>query len=119
MHYDIIPTPKFQDDLRYYKRKKHYKRIQNDVDCVVEEIEKGNLIGNPIDDLHLPDGEDTYKVRAANTDTCQGKSNGYRIIYYVIKNDLTVYLLTIYSKKDDIKVISNKEIIDLIETYCK
>ena len=44
-------------------------------------------------DLKLPDGEDTYKVRAANTDTNVGKSNGYRIIYYVVKNDKEIYLL--------------------------
>ena len=27
-----------------------------------------------------------------------GKSNGYRIIYYVVKDDKEIYLITIYDK---------------------
>lgn len=45
-------------------------------------------------------------------------TNGYRIIYYVIKEDKEVYLLTIYYKKDDNKIPSDNEIIALVEEYC-
>lgn len=44
-----------------------------------------------------------------------GKSNGYRIIYYAVKSDYTVYLLSIYYKKDDRKVLSDKEICELVK----
>ncbi len=58
------------------------------------------------------------KVRAANTDTRSGKSNGYRIIYYAIKEDLQVYMLSIYYKKDDKRVLTNEEIVELVDKYC-
>jgi len=47
-----------------------------------------------------------------------GKSNGYRIIYYVVKDDREIFLLTIYSKKDK-ENIKDSEIKHLIEAYCK
>ena len=61
---------------------------------------------------------ETVKVRIANTDTRVGKSNGYRMIYYVVKNDYEIYLLTIYYKKEDNKIPSNKEIEALVKEYC-
>lgn len=57
------------------------------------------------------------KVRITNSDTHSGKSNGYRLIYYAVKTDGTIYLLTIYYKKDK-ENISNKEIQELILKYC-
>lgn len=57
------------------------------------------------------------KVRVANSDTKSGTSNGYRLIYYVVKTDGTIYLLTIYYKKDK-ENITNKEIQELILKYC-
>ena len=46
--YTIIPTEKFIDDLEYYKKKKKFKHIYQDVDKVAKEIESGNLIGDVI-----------------------------------------------------------------------
>ena len=38
--------------------------------------------------LHINDKDNKLiKVRIANTDTRMGKSNGYRMIYYAIKQD--------------------------------
>lgn len=69
--------------------------------------------------MHLNDKDNkVIKVRAANTDTKAGKSNGYRIIYYAIKEDMQVYMLSVYYKKDDKRVLSNKEIIELVNKYC-
>ena len=76
------------------------------------------MVGDEIPGLHVDLGGHTYKVRSANTDTKAGQSNGYRIIYYVIRDDFEIYLLTIYYKKEDNRIPSNKEIIDLINTYC-
>ena len=47
-----------------------------------------------------------------------GQSNGYRIIYYAVRDDEEVYLLTIYYKKDDNRTPTKQEIIELVETYC-
>ena len=117
MQFEIIQTKRFEDDLRYYLKKKKFKHILEDVDDIVKELEKGNLLGDAILGLVFDDNE-TVKVRIANTDTRVGKSNGYRMIYYVVKNDCEIYLLTIYYKKEDNKIPSNKEIEALVKEYC-
>ena len=117
MQFEIIPTKQFEDDLRYYLKKKKFKHILEDVDDIVKELEKGNLLGDAIPGLVFDDNE-TVKVRIANTDTRVGKSNGYRMIYYVVKNDYEIYLLTICYKKEDNKIPSNKEIEALVKEYC-
>lgn len=76
------------------------------------------MLGDEIPNMNVNKDGHTYKVRAANTDTKAGKSNGYRIIYYAIKDDREIYLLTIYHKKDDIRVPSNAELKELVEKYC-
>lgn len=69
--------------------------------------------------LHINDKNNKIiKVRIANTDTRMGKSNGYRMIYYAIKEDESAYLLSIYYKKDDKRVLSNDEIVELVNKYC-
>lgn len=116
--YTVIPTDKFNDDVEYYVKKKKYKHIDEDIKSVTDELEKGNLIGDEIPHIQVEAGEHTFKVRTANTDTKSGKSNGYRIIYYVIKDDAEIYLVTIYSKKDSARIPSDKDIIRMIAEYC-
>lgn len=117
MKFEVIPTPRFEDDVEYYLKKKKFKHILEDVEEVIEELENGNLIGDSIPGLTFDDKE-TVKVRIANTDTKVGKSNGYRMIYYAVKSDCEIYLLTIYYKKDDNRIPSNKEIENLVKEYC-
>ena len=69
--------------------------------------------------MHLnSDNDSVIKVRIANTDTSRGKSNGYRMIYYAVKDDLDIFLLSIYYKKDDNRILDNREIVELVEKYC-
>ncbi len=117
MQFEIIPTERFEDDIRYYLKKKKFRNIMEDVNEVIEELEKGNLLGDAIPGLVF-DNNETIKVRIANSDTKVGKSNGYRMIYYVVKNDYEIYLLTIYYKKEDSRIPSNKEIEQLVKDYC-
>ena len=118
MCYQIELTDKFQNDIKYYIKKKKYTNILSDLQPIMEEIKNGNLVGTVIDDLQLPDNEDTYKVRAINSNTNDGKSNGYRVIYYAVKNDKIVYMLTVYYKKDDERVLTKKEIREILTEYC-
>ena len=107
---------KFDKDMKMYQRK--FRNIGEDVKEVVDELKEGNLIGNVIQNIKMKDNEDNViKVRVANSDTHSGKSNGYRLIYYAEKSDGTIYLLTIYYKKEK-EDISNKEIQELILKYC-
>ena len=120
MKYNILITPQFKKDIKYYKRKKKYLKIVDDIDTVIKELEIGNFLGDEIPNLHLKHEENVYKVRVMNSSINVGKhkSNGFRLIYYVIKNDRDVYLLTIYSKKDQ-ENISTSKIIELVDKYCE
>lgn len=72
-------------------------------------LAEGNFIGDKLEDIELDEGTAAYKVRVANSSTNSGKSNGFRIIYYVVIDE-KIYLLTIYSKKDDNRVPTDKQI---------
>lgn len=111
MKYDVQTTDEFEYMVEYYLRKKKYSNIINDISKVVEHLENGTLLGDKIPLLKLSRNEHTYKVRIANTSANVGKSNGFRLIYYVIKDK--IYFLTIYSKKDN-ENISRNEILQLI-----
>ena len=83
----IIPTRKFNEDIEFYIRKKKF---------------------------NIPENTSVYKVRIANSSTNVGKSHGLRLWYYVAIAD-EIYLLAIYSKKDDIRIVSDKQIERLVE----
>ncbi len=110
----IIPTKYFQNDVRFYVRKKKFLKIDADIKTVTDELEQGNLVGDKMDGLNLPVNTAAYKVRVANSSTNVGKSHGFRIIYYVVIDE-KIYLVTIYSKKDDIRIVSDKQIEQLIK----
>ena len=117
MNYEIIFTPQFEKDVKYYLKKKKYTKIIDDIDEIVMELEKGVFVGSEIADLKLPASNSIYKVRAANSSINAGKSHGFRLIYYVVKDDQEIFLLTIYSKKDQ-ETISKSEIIQMLKMYC-
>lgn len=116
--YTIIPTARFEKDVRYYIKKKRYSHIGKDIQLITAELQQGHLIGAEIPGLNISEHGHIFKVRSVNTDTRSGQSNGYRILYYAINEELKIYLLTIYSKKDDNNIPSDKEIISLVNTYC-
>ena len=118
MRFQVIPTETFVRNVRYYIKKKKYTHIGKDIKTVTDELEKGNLIGDEIPDLKIEASGQTFKVRAVNSDTQDGKSNGYRIIYYAIKEDFEIYLLTIYYKKDGKNIPTNAELVELVRKFC-
>jgi mRNA-degrading endonuclease RelE of RelBE toxin-antitoxin system len=114
--YEVIPTDKFNDDIKFYIKKKKFTRIIKDIEPILRELNNGIFNGDVIADLHLE--SNTYKIRSANSNTKEGKSNGYRLIYYVEELDKIVFLITIYYKKDDNRVPTDPEIVELIKKYC-
>lgn len=115
MCYEVLVTPRFEKDAEYYFKKKKYTKVYSDITEIVNKLKQGIFIGDIIDNIPKKDNNDTYKVRSVNSSINVGTSNGFRLIYHVIKNDREVYLVTIYSKKDDKKVLSKKDIADLID----
>lgn len=106
---DITWSDKFARDIVYYYKKKKYLKIRDDVKKVTNELENGNLVGDKLSGFDLPEGTALYKVRIANTSANVGKSNGFRLIYYLATAD-EIYLLTIYSKKDDERIPNDAQI---------
>ena len=116
MVYEIIPTPKFDEDVKFYFKKRRFRHIDDDLDVVIDKLIDGDLVGDAITDVNA--NNKTYKVRAANSDMNVGQANGYRLIYYAVTEDLKIYLLTVYCKKDDDRVLTKIEIKEIIEEYC-
>ena len=88
-------TEHFKDDFKFYKRKKKYLNIEADVAPTIRELEAGNLVGARLDGIDLPEGTAAYKVRIANSSANVGKSNGFRIIYYVVIDEKFISSLSI------------------------
>ena len=104
----------FTSDVNYYRKKKRYTKINDDIKSVTNELKAGNLVGDKLQNLQLDEGTAAYKVRVANSSTNVGKSNGFRIIYYAVI-DKKAYLLTIYSKKDDDRIPNDNQIMMMIK----
>ena len=105
----IQTTARFERDVSYYVKKKKYFKIYDDIRSVTDALKEGNFIGDKLEDIELDEGTAAYKVRIANSSTNSGKFNGFRIIYYVVIDE-KIYLLTIYSKKDDNRIPTDKQI---------
>ena len=106
-------TEKINDDIDYYIRKKKYKKIIEDIATVLPDLEAGNFLGDKLSGFNLPEGAALYKVRIANTSANVGKSNGFRLIYYLATAE-KIYLMTIYSKKDDERIPNDAQIAMLV-----
>lgn len=115
MQYEVIPTPKFEKDLK--KLGKKDRGIGDDIEPVLEGIERGEIHGKTIPMSLKDDNNMAIKIRVASTSRNMGKSGAYRLICYAEKEDGKVYLLTIYSKNER-ENITNKEILELILKYC-
>lgn len=74
---------------------KRYRQIRADVQEIVEQLQAGELPGDPLVGLTVA----AFKVRVRNSDTQKGKSGEYRLIYQAVTSTKVV-LLTIYSKSD-------------------
>jgi mRNA-degrading endonuclease RelE of RelBE toxin-antitoxin system len=90
---EVRITPPFK--RRFKALGKRYRRIQGDIQPIVEQLQAGNFIGDRIPGLDFL----IFKVRAKNSDIPTGKRGGYRLIYQVVSPQF-VSLLLIYAKSD-------------------
>jgi mRNA-degrading endonuclease RelE of RelBE toxin-antitoxin system len=78
---------------------KQFKKLAKKYSLIKEDISK---FMTDFDNLHSQSTtikNNLFKARLANSNKNKGKSSGYRIYYYLKIND-TVYLLTIYDKSE-------------------
>lgn len=67
MTYNLRVTNRFKKDAKRYIKK--YRNIGNDLDTIIQEIKKGNLVGKVIPNIEMADNENNViKVRVANSD---------------------------------------------------
>lgn len=95
-----IPEP-FLKELRRLARK--YPAVLKEFDSLATQLKADDRPGDKIPGV----GYDVYKVRLKNPSAKRGKSGGFRVIYYVQLVD-TVFLLTIYSKTEQIDISSEE-----------
>jgi mRNA-degrading endonuclease RelE of RelBE toxin-antitoxin system len=99
--FELLFSDEFKDRLRTLA--KRYRRIQTDLQPLIDSLQSGNLIGDQISGT----GYTVFKVRLKNSDIQKGKSAGYRVIYQ-LKGSASVLLVTIYSKSDQHTIAVDK-----------
>jgi mRNA-degrading endonuclease RelE of RelBE toxin-antitoxin system len=104
-------TPEFRRNLRDLA--KRYRNIRADVQTVIENLQAGEFIGDRL--AGIGKGYAVFKVRVKNRDIQKGKSAGYRLVYQV-ESDVSVLLLTIYSKSDQ-EDIDAKEVLGILDEF--
>ena len=109
--YTIDYSTKFKKQLKQLKKK--YPRCGGIIQSYIERLEQGELLGDPYDGLGLPPNEDIYKLRIPNPDAGKGSSGGFRVIYYVVRDNQYIDLLVIYSKLE-IDNIAQSEILKIL-----
>ncbi len=114
--YDIEYTSNFKNQVKRLLKK--YPKSKDEFIKIFEQLEKGELIGDAYDNLGLPEDEDVYKVMVANIDANRSPKNGFRVIYYAIKNNEIIYMLAVYAKKE-VQNLKQSEVKELLRKYCK
>jgi mRNA-degrading endonuclease RelE of RelBE toxin-antitoxin system len=105
----VEAAPTFTRNLRNLAKK--YRSIRNDIQPVIEQLERGELPGDRISGI----GYEVFKARVRNTNIQKGKSGGYRLIYYV-KTENGIILLTVYTKSAQADIPAD-EIMGIILEY--
>ncbi len=106
--YNVKATDIFKKNIK--KLSKKFRRIKKDFLPLLEDLEAGQFIGNPISGFD----NEVYKVRVPSSDQQKGKSGGFRLIYYVVIDDKEIVLLTMYAKAKRSNIRNNEiqEILD-------
>jgi len=97
-------------DKQFKKLFKKYNHIKDDVEKLIIDFDELHQQATSIK-------SDLFKIRLANTNKNKGKRAGYRVYYY-LKIDEVVYLLTIYDKSD-IEKIDETILIEMIKNIDK
>ena len=104
MNYDVVATPNFAKELK--KLSKKYPSLKLEFQLLVEELKSSPQSGTSL-------GQNCYKIRLAIRSKGKGKSGGARVLSYVVINENTVYLLSIFDKSEK-ESLSKKEISELL-----
>lgn len=99
----------FRRNLRTLAKK--YRSIRDDVQPIIEQLERGELPGDRISGLNY----EVFKLRVKNSDIQKGKRGGYHLLYYV-KTTTAIILLTLYSKSEQADIAA-EDVKSIIAEY--
>jgi mRNA-degrading endonuclease RelE of RelBE toxin-antitoxin system len=105
MNYNVLPTHKFEKEIKRLIKK--FPSLKKEYAALIVELKKNPAAGTPL-------GNDCYKIRIAISSKNKGKSGGARVITYVVVDDISVFLLTIFDKSEQDN-ISDKELKAMIK----
>lgn len=103
----IYYSHEFKRNVR--KLIKKYPSLPNDLNGFIDSLHAGEKPGEKLQHV----GQEVYKARIRNTDNQKGKSAGYRVIYYVKRQD-QIFLVTLYAKSAQ-EDVSIEKILTIIE----
>ena len=106
----IFTLPVF--DSRYKRFSKKFPSLESELLELKDQLLENPKIGTLI-------AENTYKVRLASADKNSGKSGGFRIITYLVEENMDgfdINLLLIYDKSEESSV-KKAEIVKIIKRY--
>lgn len=98
--YEVFPGSVFQKNAERLTRKKRFASLPTQIEQLISAFRQGKFEGDRIRHEDSPIAFDVYKLRLPNPDTNMGKSNGYRVIYFVATEKRLVVILVIYYKKE-------------------
>ena len=108
MNYAIVLSPSFKRSVK--KLHKRFPTVKQDVKTAIEVLREHPTLG-----VVIPGGAGVRKFRVKNSDIPRGKSEGYRLLYYVEEQEAgTLYVLLLYAKSDQ-ETISRQEIQQLLK----
>ena len=87
-------------DSKYKRLRKKFPSLESELTELNSDLKTNPRIGEPL-------GSSLYKIRLASKDKSKGKSGGFRVITYLIKeqtNSLSIYLITIFDKSEESSV---------------
>jgi mRNA-degrading endonuclease RelE of RelBE toxin-antitoxin system len=108
--FNINLSKRFVKDLKNLKKK--FDKIENDLDTLFSALSKDNIIGDRVQNFK---SFEIYKARLRNSSSGKSKSGGFRVIYYLKRNNSEILALTIYSKSQKTD-ISKKEILNILKS---
>jgi mRNA-degrading endonuclease RelE of RelBE toxin-antitoxin system len=106
MKFNIERTAKFSKSFK--KLAKKYKNIKQDYEKLLEILQSNNNA--------IKISKNIYKIRLQNSSNTQGKSGGFRVIYFLKTSKNTIYLLDIFSK-NEVQNIDKNKINEMVENY--
>jgi mRNA-degrading endonuclease RelE of RelBE toxin-antitoxin system len=106
MNYSILPTHRFEIELKRLVRK--FPSLRKEFAELIADLSQNPYMGVFV-------GNNCYKIRMAIASKGKGKSGGARVITHLYVETEIVYLLTIYDKSEK-EDISDKELAAIIDT---